>query len=129
MKVRWLLVPLLVLVVAACSDFFTFSGTKRVLNLRGTVTDASSGAPMEGVFVSLEWTLYDTIPGGAFRHTDTETAADGTYAIDQKMGEVNCATLFLLFANPGYDVTRVRPDCRDGRQTLDVELRPDPSRP
>jgi hypothetical protein len=127
MKGRWIFVAFLVLATAACSDFFTFSSTKRVLNLRGTVTDGDSGAPMEGVFVSLEWTLYDTIPGGSFRHTDTETDANGTYAIDQKMVEVNCATLFLLFASPGYDVTRVRPDCREGRQTLDVELKPDPA--
>jgi hypothetical protein len=56
---------------------------------------------MDGVFVSLEWTPYNSIAGGGFRHTDTETGADGTYAIDQKMGEVKCAILFLLFANPG----------------------------
>jgi hypothetical protein len=38
---------------------------------------------------------------------------------------VNCNTLFLFFATAGYEAVRIHPECKDGRQTFNVALRPD----
>lgn len=115
----------LVVFSLACSDFFSPSGTERTMTIQGTVTDHDTGSPIEGVFVSLEWTLNDTTPGGASRHVDASTTATGSYEIKTKLKDVNCNTLYLFFAKAGYDATRRFPDCKGGKQTFNADLRPD----
>jgi hypothetical protein len=109
----------------ACSDFFSSADSDRTMILRGTVTDADTDAPIEGVLVSLEWTLNDTTPGSASRHIDALTDPSGTYEISTRLREVNCNTLWLFFAKAGYDATRRFPDCKGGRQTFNAELNPE----
>ncbi|MFC1661406.1 carboxypeptidase-like regulatory domain-containing protein [Gemmatimonadota bacterium] len=125
MRIWWMLIGMMVFGAFGCSDFFLSADANREMTVKGTVTDASSGTPMEGVLVSLEWTFTDSTSTSAFKHIDTNTSADGTYLITTKLAEVNCNTLFLFFATSGYEAVRVNPNCRDGTQTVDIALDPD----
>jgi len=122
---RLVVVGLLVLLFA-CSTPFGFVDENRRMILQGIVTDASTDAPLEGVYVSLEWTPEDIPePGqGGMLHIDTSTAEDGSYRVEAKLNEVNCNTAFLLVAESGYQAVLVHPDCRSGKQTFNVALSP-----
>lgn len=94
------------------------------MTVRGTVTDASTGAVLEGVLVSLEWTVNDSASHSASQHIDASTSASGEYTIETKLKEVVCSTLYLFFAEPGYRATRRFPDCKGGTQLFDAALEP-----
>jgi hypothetical protein len=116
----------LCLLLVACSNPFSFVDENRRMILRGVVTDAASGDPLGGVYVSLEWTPEDN-PGpgqGAVLHVDTATAADGSYRVEAKLSEVNCTTLYLRVSRSGYKAVLIHPDCKSGKQTFDVALPP-----
>jgi len=116
----------LLFLLFACSWPFGFVDEDRQMVLQGVVTDRSTGEPLEGVYVSLEWTP-ESNPGpgqGAVLHVDTKTGVDGSYRVEAKLNEVNCTTALLRVARSGYQVTLVHPDCRSGKQTFDVALSP-----
>ena len=46
-------------------------------------------------------------------------------SLETKLGKVNCSSLFLFVATGGYEATRRLPECKGGKQTFNVELRPD----
>jgi len=125
MRGWWLILGGLAVCSMACSDFFISADAERTMTLQGTVTDGSSGTPLEGVSVSLEWTLPDTSSSSASQHVDTSTSETGAYLIEIKLREVSCSTLYLFFGTNGYKATRRFPDCRGGKQTFNVELDPD----
>ena len=124
MRSRRLLTAIFCVLLAACSTPFSFVDEDRQMILRGAVTAATSGEPLGGAYVSLEWTPEnDPGPGaGPVQHVDTTTSADGSYRVEVKLSEVNCSTLFLRVASPGYKVVFIHPDCRSGKQTFDVAL-------
>jgi hypothetical protein len=126
MRVRRLLAGALVLLLVACSGPFSFVDEDRRMILQGVVTDGTSGQPLEGVYVSLEWTPEDNPePGqGALVHVDTSTAADGSYRVEAKLSDVNCTTAFLRVSRSGYKAVLIHPDCKSGKQTFDVALPP-----
>ena len=123
MKARWWVFGGLMVLSAGCSDFLFSSDSDRTMTIEGVVTDYSTGAPMEGVFVSLEWTLPDTSSSSIFQHIDTNTSETGTYVLETKLGEVSCHTLQLFIGTPGYAATRRFPACKGGKQTFNVVLR------
>ena len=126
MIARRLLAGALVLLLVACSGPFSFVDEDRRMILQGVVTDGTSGQPLEGVYVSLEWTPEDNPePGqGALVHVDTSTAADGSYRVEAKLSDVNCTTAFLRVSRSGYKAVLIHPDCKSGKQTFDVALPP-----
>jgi hypothetical protein len=126
MRAGRFLIGALVLLLLACSSPFGFVDENRRMILQGVVTDGPSGQPLEGVYVSLEWTPEDN-PGpgqGAVVHVDTSTAADGSYRVEAKLSHVNCTTAFLRVARSGYRSVLIHPDCTSGKQTFDVALPP-----
>jgi hypothetical protein len=126
MRAGGFLIGALVLLLVACSSPFGFVDEGRRMILQGVVTDGASGQPLEGVYVSLEWTPEDNPdPGqGAIVHVDTSTADDGSYRVEAKLAEVNCTTAFLRVASVGYKAVLIHPDCKAGKQTFDVALPP-----
>jgi len=124
MRSRRFLVIILCLLPLACSTPFGFVDEDRKMTLVGIVTAASSGEPLGGVYVSLEWTPETNQgPGmGPVQHVDTETASDGSYRVQVKLSDVNCSTLFLRVSSSGYKAVLIHPDCRSGKQTFDVAL-------
>ncbi len=119
-----LLFTALVLLMFACSTPFGFVDEDRRMILQGVVTDMTTEVPLEGVYVSLEWTPESNSGPGAVLHVDTNTAADGSYRVEEKLNQVNCDTAFLRVASSGYKVVLIHPDCRSGKQTFDVALSP-----
>ena len=120
------LIAVLCLVPLACSNPFGFQDEDAKMTLVGVVTSATSGEPLDGVYVSLEWTPENNQgPGtGPVQHVDTNTAADGSYRVQVKLSDVNCSTLFLRVSSSGYKAVLIHPDCRSGKQTFDVALPP-----
>jgi hypothetical protein len=125
MRAWWLILGGLVVLSSACSDFWVSADAERKMDLQGMVTDASSGTPLEGALVSLEWTLGETGSSSAFRHVDAITSETGTYRIQIRLKEVNCNTLYLFIATGGYDASRRFPECSGGKQVFNVELEPE----
>lgn len=124
MRSSRLLVAVLCLLPVACSTPFGFVDEDRKMTLVGVVTAATSGEPLEGVYVSLEWTP-ETGQGpgtGPVQHVDTETAPDGSYRVQVKLSDVNCSTLFLRISSLGYKAVLIHPNCKSGKQTFDVAL-------
>jgi hypothetical protein len=126
MRARRFLAGALLLLLVACSGLFSFVDEDRLMILQGVVMDGTSGEPLEGVYVSLEWTPEDNpAPGqGAVVHVDTSTAADGSYRVEAKLSDVNCTTAFLRVSRSGYKAVLIHPDCKSGKQTFDVALPP-----
>jgi hypothetical protein len=124
--IRLWLPAAILLLVAACSNPFSTVDQTRKMILRGVVTDRGTGEPLEGVYVSLEWTpVSNPGPGqGPVLHVDTTTAADGSYQVEVRLSEVNCSTAFLRLARLGYKAVLIHPDCKSGRQTFNVALPP-----
>lgn len=125
MKVRWVVLGVVLVFSYACSDVLFSANSDRDLIVQGTVTDFSSGTPIAGVYVSLEWTPNDTASSSAIRHVDASTSDEGTYRIETKLGNVICNTLVLLVAKGGYKATQLLPECKGGKQTFNVRLQPD----
>ncbi|MGW8267128.1 MAG: hypothetical protein ACWGSQ_12235 [Longimicrobiales bacterium] len=114
----------LCLLPVACSTPFGFLDEDAKMTLAGVVTAAASGAPLQGVYVSLEWTPETSQgPGtGPIQHVDTKTASDGAYRVQVKLSDVNCSTLFLRVSSLGYKAVLIHPDCKSGKQIFDVAL-------
>lgn len=125
MKARWLVLGVVLVFSAACSDVLFSANSNRKLIVQGTVTEISTGTPIAGAFVSLEWTPNDTASTSVTRHVDTATLEDGSYRIETELGNVICKTLVLFIGKNGYDAAHFLPKCKGGKQTLNVELRPD----
>ena len=107
-----------------CSDFFLWSGSEKTMTLRGKVTDADTGEPLEAVLVSLEWTFADTSSTNARDHVDTSSLATGDYELKVKMGRMSCQGLALFFGKGGYDAAWRLPACKAGTQTFNLALDP-----
>jgi len=126
MKIGRPMLAVSVLLALACSNPFGFLNEDKKMVLTGTVSNATTGEALAGVFVSLEWTP-ETNPGpgqGPVLHVDTHTAADGSYRVESKLSDVNCDTAFLRVATSGFKSVLIHPDCRSGKQTFDVPLPP-----
>lgn len=123
MRSRSMSTALLCVLLAGCTSLgFVDEDSKMVL--QGVVTAATSGEPLGGVYVSLEWTPEnDPEPGaGPVQHVDTQTNADGSYRVEVKLSDVNCSTLFLRVSSQGYKAVFIHPDCRSGKQNFDIAL-------
>jgi hypothetical protein len=124
MKTRCLVLGVVLIFSAGCSDVLFSANSDRKLIIQGTVTEASTGTPVAGAFVSLEWTPNDTASISVTQHVDSSTAEDGSYRIETELGNVICNTLVLFIGKNGYDAVHFLPKCKGGKQTLHVELQP-----
>lgn len=80
--------------------------------IRGTVTDSSTGNPIEGVNVTCEG-------------TSTLTASDGSYSFTVALGSYT-----LTFEKSGYYTNTTTVDCpTEGTYTVDMSLAPTPPPP